>query len=124
MRAVIIHMSLAVAALAGCATESPRPPAAGPAEIAAPPTAAEPVAAAQPVPEEAIAAQAAVVDTATAAGDDEVVCRNEKLLGTRISKRICKTKDQRRAEEAAAREMMKNRDRKSHGVTDPLTGGG
>ena len=57
-----------------------------------------------------------------AADDNEIVCRNEKPLGTRIGKRVCKTRAQMREEEEAARQMMKNRDSKAYGVTAPITG--
>jgi hypothetical protein len=73
---------------------------------------------------EATPTQAALADQPSAEDDNEVICRNEKTLGTRIGKRVCKTRAQRKQEEASAREMMKNRDHKSHGVTGELTGGG
>jgi hypothetical protein len=123
MRSVITWTGLvALALLAGCASE--------PAKDSSPATAAEPVAAAsgdpasaKPAAGEATATQAALADQPNA-DDNEVVCRNEKPLGTRIAKRVCKTRLQLKQEEASAREMMKNRDRKSHGVTDGITGGG
>jgi len=107
MRSVITLIGLI--ALAGCASESAKKPSA----------AAEPIAAAAANPASINPARA---DQSSAKDDNEVVCRNEKLLGTRIGKRVCKTRAQLKQEEASAREMMKNRDTKSHGVTDPLTG--
>jgi hypothetical protein len=110
-----------LALLAGCASE--------PAKNVTP-AAAEPVAAATADPAsskpaaETTGTQAALADQPSTVDDNEVVCRNEKLLGTRIGKRVCKTRAQIRQEEASAREMMKNRDQKSHGVTDAITGGG
>jgi hypothetical protein len=123
MRSVITWMGLvATALLAGCASE--------PAKDSSP-AAAEPVAAvsadpasSKPAAGEPTATQAALADQPSATDDNEVVCRNEKPLGTRIGKRVCKTRAQLKQEEASAREMMKNRDQKSHGVTDGITGGG
>jgi hypothetical protein len=123
MRSVITWVALAATALlAGCASE--------PAMNSTPAT-AEPVAAVssdpaaiKPPAGEATATQAALADQPSALDDNEVVCRNEKPLGTRIGKRVCKTRAQLKQEEASAREMMKNRDQKSHGVTDGSTGGG
>jgi hypothetical protein len=112
---------VATVLLAGCASEPARE---------STPSAAEPVAAASAEPAstktgtgEATATQAALADQ-PALDDNEVVCKNEKPLGTRIGKRVCKTRAQLKQEEASAREMMKNRDQKSHGVVDPSTGGG
>ena len=124
MRSVITWMGLiALALLAGCASQ--------PAKDATPTAAAEPVAAAaaepassKPATGEATGTQAALGDQPSTVDDNEVVCRNEKPLGTRIGKRVCKTRAQLKQEEASAREMMKNRDQKSHGVTDGVTGGG
>ena len=123
MRSVITWVALAATALlAGCASEP---------AMNSTPAAAEPVAAVssdpaaiKPPAGEATATQAALADQPSAVDDNEVVCRNEKPLGTRIGKRVCKTRAQLRQEEASAREMMKNRDQKSHGVTDGSTGGG
>jgi hypothetical protein len=110
----------ATALLAGCASEPAKEP-----------TAAEPVAAVSSDPAstktatgEATATQAALADQPSTVDENEVVCRTEKPLGTRIGKRVCKTRAQLKLEEAAAREMMKNRDQKSHGVVDGSTGGG
>jgi hypothetical protein len=123
MRSVITWTGLvALTLLAGCASE--------PAKDSTP-AAAEPVAAAsgdpalaKPAAGEPTATQTALADQPSA-DDNEVVCRNEKPLGTRIGKRVCKTRAQLKQEEASAREMMKNRDQKSHGVTDgSVTGGG
>lgn len=124
MRSVITWMGLvATALLAGCASE--------PAKDSTPAAASEPVAAVSADPAstrsatgEATPTQAALADQPSAEDDNEVICRNEKTLGTRIGKRVCKTRAQRKQEEASAREMMKNRDQKSHGVTGELTGGG
>lgn len=123
MRSVSTWMGLVVTALlAGCASE--------PAKESTP-AAAEPVAAVAadpasttPAAEQPTATQAALAEQPSAVDDNEVICRNEKPLGTRIGKRVCKTRAQLRQEEASAREMMKNRDKKSHGVTDGITGGG
>jgi hypothetical protein len=122
MRSVITWMGLvALALLAGCASE--------PAKDSTSTAAAEPVAAvgtdpaSSKPPGEATATQAALADQPSTVDDNEVVCRNEKLLGTRIGKRVCKTRAQLKQEEASAREMMKNRDHKSHGVTDAATTG-
>jgi hypothetical protein len=119
MRFVSTWMGLiATALLVGCASQ--------PANDSAP--AAEPVAAesadsTKPVGE-ATATQAALADQPSTVDENEIICRNEKTLGTRIGKRVCKSRAQIKLEEAAAREMMKNRDQKSHGVTDGTTGGG
>lgn len=123
MRFVITWTGVvALALLAGCASE--------PATDSTPAAAAEPVAAAsgdpasaKPAAGEPTATQAALADQPSV-DDNEVICRNEKPLGTRIGKRVCKTRAQLKQEEASAREMMKNRDQKSHGVVDPKTGGG
>lgn len=125
MRAAMTSIGfVAIVLLAGCAAPSVKEPLvsapeAPPAAVAPAAAAAQPAAAKQPV-----ATQAAVVESQANADDNEVVCRNEKILGTRISKRVCKSREQLRLEEAAAREMMKRRDQKSHGVTDAITGGG
>jgi len=119
MRSVTWIGMVTMALLTGCAS--------GPTQEATP-AAAEPVAAApastQPTAGESTATQAALADKPSAVDDNEVICRSEKPLGTRIGKRVCKTRAQLKAEEASAREMMKNRDQKSHGVTAPITGGG
>jgi hypothetical protein len=109
------------AVLAGCASESAKnstsAASAQPvAAVAADPASTKPAA-------EATATQAAMAEQ-PALDDNEVICRNEKPLGTRIGKRVCKTRAQLKQEEASAQEMMKNRDKKSHGVTDGITGGG
>jgi hypothetical protein len=120
MRFVTTWIGIAATALlAGCASEPAKSPT----------PASEPVAAASADPQAAGGApgatQAAMTDKPSAVDENEVICRNEKPLGTRIGKRICKTRAQLKAEEATAREMMKNRDQKSHGVTDAsITGGG
>jgi hypothetical protein len=123
MRSVITVALVATALLAGCASE--------PAKDSTPVAAPEPVAAVsadpasiKPAAGEATATQAALADQPSTLDDNEVICRNEKPLGTRIGKRVCKTRAQLRQEEASAREMMKNRDHKSHGVIDGSTGGG
>lgn len=117
MRSVITWMGpIALALLAGCAS--------GPANNSTPTAAAEPVAAVNAEPASAKPATEPATATQAAVDDNEVVCRNEKPLGTRIGKRVCKTRAQLKQEEASAREMMKNRDQKSHGVTDGVTGGG
>jgi hypothetical protein len=124
MRSAITWMGLvATVLLAGCASEPAKDstPAAAPAPVAA---VSENPASIQPAAGEATATQAALADQPSTLDDNEVICRNEKPLGTRIGKRICKTRAQRKQEEASAREMMNNRDRKSHGVTDGITGGG
>jgi hypothetical protein len=113
MRSVITWMGLAATVLlAGCASE--------PANVSSPAAATESVAAVQPASTKTGAGETTA--TQAAVDDNEVICKNEKLLGTRIGKRVCKTRAQLKQEEASAREMMKNRDTKSHGVTDPLTG--
>lgn len=122
MRSVTVWMGLvATALLAGCASEPANvsPPAAEPVEAAS----ANPASTA-PAAEEATATQASLKDQPKVADDNEVICKSEKPLGTRVSKRICKTRAQLKQEEASARQMMKNRDQKSHGVTDAVTGGG
>lgn len=116
MRVFAIYMTLAVAALAGCA--APPPETTNTVPLPAVPAAPAPPAA--PLPP---STQASVMEPAqTALDGNEVICRKEKLLGTRIGKRVCKTREQFRLEEESARQMMKNRDQKSHGVTDPITG--
>lgn len=117
MRVLAICFTLAATALAGCAAPpqneintTPEP------AVAAPP---KPQADPQPPSTQALLAEPAT----TAANDNEVVCRNEKPLGTRIGKRVCKTRAQLRLEEESARRMMQNRDNKSHGVVDAKTTG-
>ena len=125
MRSVITWTGLfAMALLAGCASEPAK-------DSTATGAADEPVAAVSAGPAstkaptgEATATQAALADQPSAVDDNEVVCKSEKPLGTRIGKRVCKTRAQLKQEEASAREMMKNRDQKSHGVTSEITGGG
>ena len=122
MRVFAIASALGTLALAACgsppttqkATSAPPVPA-----IPAAPTPAMQASMAEPAPQP-------IADRtgSSTADDNEVVCRKEKLLGTRIGKRVCKTREQLRLEEESARRMMKNRDQKSHGVTDPITGGG
>lgn len=124
MRSVITWMGLVATAvlMAGCASE-PATNSSAATEPVAPVSAAP--ASSKPETGEATATQAALADQPTALDDNEVVCRSEKPLGTRIGKRVCKTRAQRKLEEASAREMMKNRDQKSHGVVDAsVTGGG
>jgi hypothetical protein len=119
MRVFAICMTLAVTALAGCAAPPSEELAAAPAPVAAVPAAPASQAAPQPP-----STQASMTEPArTAANDKEVVCRKEKLLGTRIGKTVCKSREQFRLEEESAKRMMDNRDKKSHGVTDPITGG-
>lgn len=113
MRSVTTWIGLvAVALLAGCASEPAK-------DSASTGAAAEPVAAASAEP---ASTQAATVEQPSAVDDNEVICKSQKPLGTRVSKRVCKTRAQLKIEEASAREMMKNRDTKSHGVVDPSTG--
>lgn len=117
MRVLAICFTLAAAALAGCATPPQNESGAAPEPtVTAPP---QPRAEAQPPSTQAPAAEPAKI----AANDDEVICRNEKLLGTRIAKRVCKIRAQLRLEEESARRMMQNRDKKSHGVVDASTTG-
>lgn len=116
MRSVITWTGLiATVLLAGCAAE--------PAKVSTPAAAPTPVAAANAETASTKTVAGEATPTEAALDDNEVVCRNEKPLGTRIGKRVCKTRAQLKQEEASAREMMKNRDQKSHGVTDPITGG-
>lgn len=125
MRVITICVALAVTALAGCEAPAPKEslPVATPVAPAAQIT---PVAAGAPAAEAQTAqitpTAAPIVQAEAEADDNEVVCRNEKPLGTRIGKRVCKTRGQFKLEEEAARQMMKNRDQKSHGVTDAITG--
>jgi len=119
MRSVTTLMGLLAAALlAGCASEPAQDAAPKPVADAAADSASMTPASGQP-----IATQANLAEQPSAVDDNEVICRNEKPLGTRIGKRVCKTRAQLKQEEASAREMMKNRDQKSHGVTDGITGG-
>lgn len=113
MRAITIYAVLAVA-VAGCGTPAsneslPAPAPVVPANVAP----AAPTAESAPAPQSI--AQAA-------ADDNEVVCRNEKPLGTRIGKRVCKTRAQFKLEEEAAKQMMKNRDQRGGGGADPVMG--
>jgi hypothetical protein len=119
MRVFAICMTLAVTALAGCAAPPAEQLASAPAPVPAVPAAPSAPADPQPPSTQASMAQPAQ----TAANDNEVVCRKEKTLGTRIGKQVCKTREQFRLEEESARQMMKNRDNKSHNVTDAITGG-
>ena|SRR5688572_27472600 len=121
MRSVITWMGLvATALLAGCASE--------PAKDSTPAAESVPAVSANPAPTTpaagaATATQAAMVDQPKALDDNEVICRSEKPLGTRVSKRVCKTRAQLKQEEASAREMMKRRDQKSHGGIDSAVTG-
>lgn len=117
MRVFAICLTLAATALMGCAAPPPK-------EANAVPVAAVPAAPVAQAAPQAPSTQASMAEPArTAANANEVICRKEKPLGTRIGKTICKTREQFRLEEESARRMMENRDKKSHGVTDPLTGG-
>ncbi|MET0535323.1 MAG: hypothetical protein ABW171_13980 [Steroidobacter sp.] len=111
---------VATVLVAGCASEPAKnsTPAVAPATAAA---AAEPASISKSDVGQPTSTQAALADKAV--DDNEVVCRNEKPLGTRIGKRVCKTRAQIKLEEQSAREMMKNRDNKSHGVVDAATTG-
>lgn len=117
MRVFAICLTLAATALAGCSAPPPKETIAGP---LVPAVAAPPAAQAEPQPPSTQAA----LNKPARADDNEIICRSEKPLGSRIGKRVCKTREQRRIEEESARQMMKNRDNKSHGVTDSKTGGG
>lgn len=118
MRVFAMCLTLAMTALAGCGT-TPEP-IVGASTTPVPAVAAPPTAQVAPQPP---STRAALTEPAQkAADDDEIICRNEKPLGTRIGKRVCKTRAQMREEEETARQMMKRRDSKSHNVTDPLTG--
>lgn len=120
MRVFAICLTLAATALAGCA--------APPQEkinttVAAAPVPAVPAPPAPQAGPQPPSTQASLIEpNQPAADDNEVVCRKEKPLGTRIGKRVCKTRAQFRLEEESARQMMKNRDNKSHNASDPLMG--
>ncbi|HEY0943183.1 MAG TPA: hypothetical protein VGE08_24065 [Steroidobacter sp.] len=77
----------------------------------------------QAVPQQPATQAVSAESAKLAANDDEIICRNEKPLGTRIGKRVCRTREQLRLEEESARRMMQNRDRNSHGVVDASTTG-
>lgn len=113
MRAITIYMVLAVT-LAGCGTPAPKESLPAPAPVM-PANVAPAAQTAESAPAPQSIAQAAT-------DDSEVVCRNEKPLGTRIGKRVCKTRAQFKLEEEAAQQMMKNRDRKGAGGRDPVMG--
>jgi hypothetical protein len=119
MRVFAICLTLAATAFAGCSA-----PTVQESDITSatpvPAVAAPPAAQAEPQPP---STQASMTD-AVRADDSEVVCRKEKLLGTRIGKRVCKTREQFRLEEESARQMMKNRDQKGNNGKDPLMGTG
>lgn len=120
MRVFAISLTLGALALAACSA----PPPAAEKEASATPVPAVPAAPAPQATPQPPSSQASMAEpAATMADDNEVVCRNEKPLGTRIGKRVCKTREQLRLEEESARRMMKNRDNKSHGAIDPITGG-
>lgn len=87
---------IAVLAIAGCAAE--------PGNDAAQP--AEPV-----------AATAASVE-----GGDEIVCRNEAQTGSRFKKQVCRRRSDIEAQTSAARQSMREKDRKGANALDPLTG--
>ena len=121
MRVFAICLTLAAAVLAGCAA----PPPAEKINADTTPVPAVPAPPATPAAPQPPSTQASIAAPAQATIDDnEVICRNEKLLGTRINKRVCKTRAQFRLEEETARQMMRNRDNKSHGAIDSTTGGG
>lgn len=113
MRAISIYAVLAVT-LAGCGAPAPKeslpaPAAVVPANVAPAAQTAE----SAPAPQSIVQAQA---------DENEVVCRNEKPLGTRIGKRVCKTRAQFKLEEDAAQRMMKNRDSRGGNGADPVMG--
>ena len=51
--------------------------------------------------------------------DDEVVCKNERVTGSRFKKRICRTKGQMREEKESLRRL---RNRKSGAIGNASTG--
>ncbi|WP_129640949.1 hypothetical protein [Peristeroidobacter agariperforans] len=115
MRAITIYAVLAVT-LAGCGAPAPKENLPAPAPEAFVPANVAPVTpTAEAAPPPQSIAQAA-------ADDNEVICRSEKPLGTRIGKRVCKTRAQFKLEEETARRMMNERDRKGHGSVDPVMG--
>lgn len=119
MRVLAICLTLAATALAGCGA----PPTQETGMTSATPVPAVP---APPTPQaepQRPSTQASMTESAQA-DDNEIVCRKEKLLGTRIGKRVCKTREQLRLEEESARQMMKNRDQKGNNGKDPLMGTG
>jgi hypothetical protein len=115
-------MTVAASMLVGCASPQTQETSA----ISATPT---PAVAAPPAPQVApqppsTQASAQASTTGPQPGDDEIVCRKDKTLGTRIGKRVCKTRAQLRMEEESARQMMKRRDVKGNNGVDPNMGTG
>lgn len=54
----------------------------------------------------------------------ELVCRTERPAGTRIGKRVCRTKAEIEEQTEMARELMKDRDRKAITIKDSGKGAG
>ena len=54
----------------------------------------------------------------------ELVCRTERPAGTRIGKRVCRTKAEIEQQTEMARELMKDRDRKAITIKDSGKGAG
>lgn len=72
------------------------------------------------------ASEAAPVATTAAAEPDTMVCRMETTIGTRMAKRVCRTRAEIEGETQAARETMKTIERKGGNTRDPgmPSGGG
>ncbi len=83
----------------------------------APPATAETPAPAESAPPAAKPAQPIVGDP------NEVICKNEEVIGTRFAKRICMTRAQREARAKAARETLQGQQKNSGGAPENLGGG-
>jgi hypothetical protein len=67
---------------------------------------------------------AAPAATEEASRDDEVVCRDRHVTGTRISvQRVCRTRAQWRAEAEAARQLTEDMNRRNLSQCIPLPSG-
>lgn len=83
----------------------------------APPATAETPAPAEAAPPASKPAQLVVGDP------NEVICKNEEVIGTRFAKRICMTRAQREARAKAGREMLQGQQKNSGGAPKNMGGG-
>jgi len=54
---------------------------------------------------------------------NEVICKNEEVIGTRFAKRICMTRAQREARAKAARETLQGQQKNNGGAPENMGGG-
>ena len=57
-----------------------------------------------------VAAPALAEETSRAPKDDDMFCKFEKVMGSNIPKRVCKTRADREVEKREAAEMMRERE--------------